>query len=108
MEQELFEQRKKTMEALLKDPAYVPMKLKELAILLDIPKSQRDELREVMDALVVEGKAGVSKKGKYGRPELFALTGIFCGHPKGFGFVACEGMEQDVFIPADKTGSALH
>ena len=108
MEQELFEQRKKTMEALLKDPAYVPMKLKELAILLDIPKSQRDELREVMDALVAEGKAGVSKKGKYGRPELFALTGIFCGHPKGFGFVACEGMEQDVFIPADKTGSALH
>ena len=28
MEQELFEQRKKTMEALLKDPAYVLMKLK--------------------------------------------------------------------------------
>ncbi len=30
---------RKTLEALIKDPAYVPMKLKELAMLLDIPKS---------------------------------------------------------------------
>lgn len=108
MEQQLLEQRKKMMEELLHDPSYVPMKLKELAILLDIPKSQREELREVMDALVTEGKAGISKRGKYGRPELFAVVGIFSGHPKGFGFVTVEGMEKDVFIPADKTGSALH
>lgn len=34
--------------------------------------------------------------------------GIFIGHPKGFGFVEIEGEEEDVFIPADDTGSALH
>lgn len=108
MEQELLEQRKKMMEELLHDPSYVPMKLKELALLLDIPKSQKNELKAVMDALVAEGKAGISKKGKYGKPEIFALIGIFSGHPKGFGFVTIEGREQDVFIPIDKTGSALH
>ena len=83
MKQELLEERKKRMAELLADPAYVPMKLKELAILLGIPKEQRDELKEVMDALVAEGKAGISKKGKYGRPESFSLTGVFSEPPKG-------------------------
>ncbi len=108
MEEQVLEQRKKMMEELLRDPSYVPMKLKELALLLNIPKDQRKDLKDVMDALVSEGKAGISKKGKYGKPETFALTGIFCGHPKGFGFVTIEGMEKDIFIPADKTESALH
>ena len=43
-----------------------------------------------------------------GKPEVFSVNGIFCGHPKGFGFVTVEGMEQDVFIPEDRTGAALH
>ncbi|WP_195416025.1 ribonuclease R [Enterocloster citroniae] len=93
---------------LMDDKAYVPMKAKELAILLNIPKSQRDELTEVLDALVAEGKIGVSKKGKYGKPETFSINGIFFGHPKGFGFVTVDGMEQDIFIPEDRTGAAMH
>lgn len=84
------------------------MKAKELAMLLGIPKSQRDELTQVLDYLVSEGRIGISKKGKYGKPEVFSVNGIFCGHPKGFGFVTVEGMEQDVFIPEDRTGAALH
>ncbi len=108
MERRLLEERKKNMEALLHDPSYTPMKLKELAMLLGIPKDQREELREVMDSLVKEGKAGISRKGKYGKPEAFALTGIFSGHSKGFGFVTVEGMEEDIFIPPDKTGGALN
>ena len=108
MEKEQLEQRKKMLVELVNDKAYIPMKAKELAMLLDIPKSQRGELMEVLDALVQEGKLGISKKGKYGKPEAFSLNGIFSGHPKGFGFVAVEGMEQDVFIPEEKTGGALH
>ncbi|MFR5601998.1 MAG: ribonuclease R [Lachnospiraceae bacterium] len=108
MEESLLKERKERLAALLQDPAYVPMKLKELAMLLGVPKNQRDELKEVLDALVAEGKAGISKKGKYGKPEAFSLAGIFCGHSKGFGFVTAEGMEQDVFIPEEKTGGALH
>ena len=77
---------------------------KEIAILLNLPKSQRDELKEVLDYLVAEGKVGLSKKGKYGKPETFSVNGIFSGHPKGFGFVTVEGMDRDVFIPEDRTG----
>lgn len=108
MEKEILEQRKQILTELMDDKAYVPMKAKELAILLNIPKSQRDELTEVLDALVAEGKIGVSKKGKYGKPETFSINGIFFGHPKGFGFVTVDGMEQDIFIPEDRTGAAMH
>ncbi len=108
MTEELLNERKKTLMAVINDKTYVPMKLKELAMLLNIPKTQRNDLKEVMDALVAEGKVGISKKGKYGKPETFSMTGMFCGHPKGFGFVTVEGLEQDVFIPGEKTGGALH
>ena len=108
MTDELLNERKEMLLAVISDKTYVPMKLKELAMLLDIPKHQRDELKEVMDALVSEGKVGISKKGKYGKPEAFSQTGIFSGHPKGFGFVTVEGLEQDIFIPAEKTNGALH
>lgn len=108
MTEEVLKERKERMVSLIQDKTYVPMKLKELAMLLDVPKDQRDELKEVMDALVSEGKVGVSKKGKYGKPEIGSLTGLFFGHAKGFGFVTVEGIEQDLFIPGDKTNGAFH
>lgn len=107
MTQEVFDERKKTLEALISDKAYVPMKLKELAALLDVPKNRRDELKAVLDALVEEGKIGISAKGKYGRPELLGRIGVFRGHRKGFGFVCAEGMDTDVFIPAEHTAGAM-
>ena len=108
MDRELLEQRKQMLTELVHDKAYVPMKAKEIAMLLNIPKAMRGELQEVLDELVSEGKLGISKKGKYGKPETFAVVGTFTGHARGFGFVTVEGMEQDVFIPEDKTGSALN
>ena len=107
MTEELLKQRKEMLVQLVHDKTYVPMKLKELAMLLSVPKEQRDELKEVLDILIAEGKIGISKKGKYGKAEEFALAGIFSGHAKGFGFVTIEGREQDVFIPADKTKGAM-
>ena len=107
MTEELLKQRKEMLVQLVHDKTYVPMKLKELAMLLSVPKEQRDELKEVLDILIAEGKIGISKKGKYGKAEEFALAGTFSGHAKGFGFVTIEGREQDVFVPADKTKGAM-
>ena len=36
------------------------------------------------------------------------MEGTFIGHPKGFGFVEIEGEDNDVFIPEDCTGTAMH
>ena len=64
MEKEELERRKKVLLDLINDKQYVPMKIKELAILLDVPKARRAELKEVLDSLLSEGRLSVSKKGK--------------------------------------------
>ena len=60
MEKEILEQKAKMLEEVMNDKSYVPMKAKELAMLLGIPKSQRDELTQVLDYLVSEGRIGIS------------------------------------------------
>ena len=102
-----MEERKQMLLTLMKDPTYVPMKLKELAMLLGVPKEQRKDLEEVLNELVASGKVGISKKGKYARSEVFAQTGIFSAHHRGFGFVTIEGRDGDLFVPPDDTGDAM-
>ena len=96
MTEELLNQRKETMLALLNDPTYVPMKLKELAMLLNLSRDQRDELREVMESLEQDGKVILTKRGKYKIPSAEFLTGTFSGTAKGFGFVTVEGRPDDI------------
>ena len=54
MDRETFKKRKEMIQALMCDPNYTPMKIKELAILLQVPREQREELKEVLDALLAE------------------------------------------------------
>ena len=65
MEKELLKERMDTIYGFICDELYVPMKAKEIAIVLNIPKQQRMELQQVLDALEAEGKIEVSAKGKY-------------------------------------------
>ena len=104
---ETFEKRKKIIYDFICDDIYVPMKLKELAILLQVPKEKKHELKAVMDALVEEGKVCLSKKGKYCKREAKRLTGVYQAHPRGFGFVTVEGEPDDIFIGEDDTLGAL-
>lgn len=108
MTEELLNQRKEKMMALFQDPTYVPMKLKELAMLLDLSREQREELREVLEALAQEGKIVLTKRGKYKLPSEEFLTGTFSGTAKGFGFVTVEGRPDDIYIPYDKVKDAMH
>ena len=55
-----FEKRKKVIYDFICDDFYVPMKFKEIAMILQVPKEQRDELRAVLEALEQEGKIFVS------------------------------------------------
>ena len=102
-----FEKRKKVIYDFICDDMYVPMKIKEIAIVLQIPKEQRSELKEVLDALEEEGKIHVSKKGKYTKGEARRLTGVFQANARGFGFVIQEGEEEDIFIPEENIGGAF-
>ena len=109
MKTEIFKERKKNIaDLILNNELYVPMKTKEIAILLNVPKDKRCELQEVLDALVAEGTIGVSKKGKYMKPDNVALIGVFESTSKGFGFVSVEGQEKDIFIKASDTKNAFY
>ncbi|MCI8513251.1 MAG: ribonuclease R [Lachnospiraceae bacterium] len=108
VEKEKLEERKEKILGLMNHPDYQPMKIKELAILLQVPRERREELEETLAALLEEGKIHLSKRGKYGRAETFALQGVFTGNRKGFGFVTVEGREEDFFVPEIYTGGAFH
>ena len=103
-----FEKRKKVIYDFICDDFYVPMKLKELAILLQVPKEQRNELKKVMDALEAEGKVHVSSKGKYSKGEAKHLVGTFTANARGFGFVVVEGETEDIFVSEDDINGAFH
>ena len=103
-----FEKRKKLIYEFICDEFYVPMKLKELAILLQVPKDERHELKRVMDSLESDGKVRVTSKGKYVKGEAKHLVGTFTAHARGFGFVTIEGEPEDIFISEDDINGAFH
>ena len=108
MEKTILEERKKTIYQFICDEFYVPMKAKEMAVVLSVPKSQRSELQEVLDALVMDGRIEVTSKGKYIKSEGKYLIGTFTAHARGFGFVCIEGEEEDIFIPESQVHGAFH
>ncbi len=108
MDKKLLQDRKKLIYEFICDELYVPMKAKEMAAVLQVPKSQRAELKEVLDALTAECRIEVSKKGKYSKAQGGILSGVFENNAKGFGFVTVEGQEEDFFIAGENRGGAVH
>ena len=104
---EVFEKRKKVIYEWICDPMYVPMKLKEIAMLLKVPKDQRPELKKILDTLEHEGKIHVNSKGKYlkGKPNF--ISGIYQATSRGFGFVTVEGEPEDFFIRESDSLNAM-
>lgn len=103
-----YEQRKKMIYDFMCDNMYVPMKIKELAIVLGVKKEQRPELEAILADLMAEGRIECSKRGKYSKSEIKKMTGTFTAHPKGFGFVSVEGETEDIFIPESQVNGAMH
>ena len=126
--------RKKIVYDLICCKEYQPMRAKDLAVLLQVPAGKRDELHEILDMLLEEGKITINKRGKYeavrgsqkeqekeekkGKRDKKEkkkkeaqkyLTGIFVGHAKGFGFVELlDENGEDIYITEEETGGAFH
>ena len=76
MDREALEKRKKIVYEFICDDLYVPMKAKEIAMILQVSKEQREELHAVLDALLEEGKVELTQKGKYVKAPLVFSSGI--------------------------------
>ena len=75
------------------------------------PFSGRKDSREKQKEKSREKRRGREKEENEQQPDyenLPAYEGTFIGHPKGFGFVEIEGEDEDIFIPEDNTGTAMH
>lgn len=113
MNKKTLKNRKKLILDFISNKEYHPMRAKDIAVLLQLPKGKRGDLFEVLDALEAEGKI-CCRRGKYEkvRQEVPVspkeiLEGTFISNARGFGFVEVEGQE-DLYIPEEDTLYAFH
>jgi len=92
---DIMEKKKKVILELMNDKTYIPMKFKELAVVLNITKENRDQLEEVLSELLEERKISITKKGKYVITKEHYIEGYFISNDRGFGFVEVEGQDED-------------
>ena len=102
------EERKKTIYALMQDKTYVPMKIKELAIILQVAKEDRAELESILDELIKEGRISLTKRRKYIISKDEILTAQFMSTAHGYGFAVVEGEKEDYFISEKNCKDAMH
>ena len=87
------------------------MKVSELARVLGISEVQRREFRNQIKLMAGEGTLVRLRGGRYGLPdEMNLITGIFNGHPNGYGFLTPEKNDQegDIYISPKCTAGAMH
>ncbi len=106
----MSDKRKKVILDLMEADFYVPMKEKELAVMLQVTKEDRPELNRILNELLAEGKLSITKKGKFVKAKNAdkELVGTFISHSKGFGFVEIDGREEDLYIPENYVNGAFH
>ena len=61
----MSDKRKKVILDLMEQEFYIPMKEKELAVMLQVSKDDRAELNRILNELLAEGKLSITKKGKF-------------------------------------------
>lgn len=99
--------RKETITQFINDENYVPMRKKDIAAVLGIPKTDMDELGAILSELESEGKIILSSKNRYIAVDSSdVVSGKFDATMRGFGFVCRDG-EDDIFIPPDDTKGAM-
>ena len=108
MDEMTYQMRENMLRDLFEDKSYRPMKLKELCVFLNVPKSEREDLKLMLDQMISNGQIAMTSDGRYAQPEADVYTGTFMGSTRGFGFVRVEGMSDDIFISERDTLGALH
>ncbi|MCR4590010.1 MAG: ribonuclease R [Lachnospiraceae bacterium] len=103
----ILENRKAMILEFMESDLYVPMRIKEMAELMLVPKNEKKEFRTVIDTLINEGEILVSRRGllKLAAPK---IIGTFESHSGGFGFVIVENRDKDIFIRRDDALGAMN
>ena len=96
----------------MKDDEYVPMKAKEIAMLMRVPKNEYSKFMEILGELELNFKIQKNRKNKYSLVEKTYYDGIYRKNQKGFGFVRLnDGYNRDdeeVYISKENSLNALN
>jgi len=103
-------ERKEKILEYMESNYYVPLKFKELVVILDVPKSDTNELEEILVDLITNKKIKKNKKGKYVINEKNKVyIGTIAGSMRGFSFFVVDDKSiEDVFIPFENLNGAIH
>ncbi len=107
MDKELFDSRKNRILTIIQDENYVPLKIKEIAHLLQLAPEDKDALKAVLVSLEEDGKIMMSARGKYQLLDDDYWVGIFEGHARGFGFIRVDGEREDYYVSGDAINGAF-
>ena len=104
-----MENKEKIILEFMQDKAYVPMKAKEIATILMVPKKEYEDFRKIITKLEDEYKIRKNKKNRYLIIKEEYIEGIFRGNEKGYGFVIPKNKElKEIYIPQGNTKNALN
>lgn len=105
---ERMEEKRSMLEEFFSSEEYKPMRFKDIVSILQVPKEAKNDLKEILDLMISQGKIILDSKGRYRTPGDDIKIGVFSGTQKGFGFVILEGDEEDIYIHESATMGALH
>lgn len=101
---------KHTLIEFMREDAYRPMDIQELAMLFNINNEEYKAFKKALRTMEKEGTIVKTKREKYAVPERIGLIiGKLQAHSKGFGFLIPEKEgEKDVFIPSSNMNGAFN
>lgn len=108
MTQQDLKRRKEGILGFMKSESYTPMRRKELAAVLSVPQTDREEFAAVLEALLSDGVITMDTKGRFRADSPKEVKGIYRGTSREFGFVTPEDGGTDIFVPEGSTLSALN
>ena len=93
---------------LIKDRDYAPMKAKEIAMIMHVPKNEYNALLRILGKLEMEMKIQKNRKNQYRPVDTVYYDGIYRKNQKGFGFVKIEDQEDEIYIAKENSKNALN
>ena len=92
----------------MKEKDYVPMKAKEIAMIMKVPKNEYNTFLQVLGNLELKCKIQKNRKNRYKIEEKTYYEGIYRKNQKGFGFVKMPEQEEEIYISKENSLNALN
>ena len=92
----------------MKDENYTPMKAKEMAMILGVPKKEYNQFLDIIKYLEENYKIVKNRKNRYRLIGENFVEGIYRKNQRGFGFVKIDDREDEIYIAKEDSLNALN